>query len=415
VNARHPSAANARWAIAAVFFIDGAMFASWVSRIPAIASSAHAHNGTLGLALLAPAIGALITMPTVGRSLAHRSSRSFCVASTAVLAGALVLPALAQSVVVLGGALLLVGSANATLDVSMNAHGVSVERRLGRPILSSLHAAWSFGGFTGAGLGALAAQAGISPAAHLLGAGALFGAAGLLACHWLLPGDEDVDADAPRLRLTRLPVRLALIGAACFCSFLAEGGAADWSAKLVRDDLAGSAALGALAYASFAVSMSTGRLLADAAWSRWGPVKLLRRFSLLAAAGFAAALAIGTATSALIGFAALGLGLSAAVPTLFRSAAEQPGVATGSALAAVSAIGYTGFLAGPPLVGGLAEVSSLRAACGVFVFAAVLVLALAGAAGPQQLPARAPDGRPSPGASSRPSPSPVPPTSCSTT
>jgi hypothetical protein len=93
------------------------------------------------------------------------------------------------------------------------------------------------------------------------------------------------------------------------------------------------------------------------------------------------ALAIGTASSAVVGFAVLGLGLSAVVPTLFRSAAAQPGVATGPALAAVSAIGYTGFLAGPPLVGGLAQLTSLRAACGLFVLCGLLVLALAGATG----------------------------------
>jgi MFS family permease len=370
-----------RLAIAVVFFVDGALFATWVSRIPALATATHAGNGALGLALLAPAVGALIVMPLIGRHLPGRSSRSFCQVSTAALALGVTLPALATSVPVLGGALLVVGIANATLDVSMNAHGVTVERHLDRPILSSLHAAFSFGGFAGAGLGALAAHAGIGAEQHLVFAGLLFGATGLLATRWLLAEDVDENADAPRLRLTRLPLRLALIGAACFFSFLAEGGAADWSAKLVRDDLAGSAALGAVAYAAFSLAMATGRLLADAVWARWGPVTLLRRCGLLAAVAFAAALAIGTAPSAVVGFAALGLGLSAIVPTLFRSAAGQPGVATGPALAAVSTIGYTGFLAGPALVGGLAQLTSLRAACGLFVLCGLLVLALAGATG----------------------------------
>jgi hypothetical protein len=251
----------------------------------------------------------------------------------------------------------------------------------------SLHAAFSFGGFAGAGLGALAAHAGVGAEEHLVFGGLLFGAAGLLATRWLLPQDEDDDADAPRLRFRRLPLGLALIGTACFFSFLAEGGAADWSAKLVRDDLAGSAAVGAVAYAAFSLAMGTGRLLSDAVWSRWGPVKLLQRCGLLASIGFAVALAIGTAASGVVGFAALGLGLSAVVPTLFRSAAGQPGVATGPALAAVSAIGYTGFLAGPPLVGGLAQLTSLRVACGVFVLCGLLVLLLATAA-------RAPSRRP---------------------
>jgi MFS family permease len=373
---------RARWAITVVFFVDGALFATWASRIPALAARVHADDAALGLALLAPAVGALVVMPVVGRLLPGRSSSHFCRIAVAALAIAVVLPALAGSVAGLGGALLLVGLANATLDVSMNVHGVSVERHLGRPVLSSLHAAFSFGGFTGAGIGALAAGAGVSPLHHLAGAGLLFGAAGVVASRGLLAGDEDADAQAPALTPRRMPLRLALIGAACFCSFLAEGGAANWSAKLVRDDLAGSAALGALAYAAFSLAMGTGRLLADGVWQRWGPVLLLRRFPLLAAAGFAVALAIGTAPAAIVGFAVLGLGLSVASPTLFRAAAGQPGVATGPALATVSAIGYTGFLAGPPIVGGLAQLTSLRLACGVFVLSGLLVFGLASVAAP---------------------------------
>jgi hypothetical protein len=371
-----------RPAIAVVFFADGALFASWASRIPALAANAGADSAMLGLALLAPAVGALVAMPAVGRWLPGRSSRSFCRVATAGLGLAVVLPALAGSVAALGLGLLMVGIANATLDVSMNAHGVTVERRLGRPILSSLHAAFSFGGCAGAGLGALAAAAGVSPTAHLAAAGLVFGAAGLLASRWLLPADAASEGGAPRLRLVQVPTRLVLLGAACFCSFLAEGGAADWSAKLVRDGLAGSAAVGAIAYATFSLAMGSGRLLADAIWSRWGPVRLLRRFSLLASTGFAAALVVGSAPVAVAGFAALGLGLSAGAPTLFRSAAGQPGIATAPALATVSMLGYTGFLAGPPIVGGVAQLTSLRLACGLFVLAGLLVLSLAFAARP---------------------------------
>jgi len=374
---------RARWAITIVFFVNGALIASWASRIPALASQVGANSATLGLALLAPAVGALVAMPAVGRWLPGRSSRAFCRAATAALGVAVALPAFAGSVPGLGVTLLLVGLANSTLDVSMNAHGVAVERELGRPILSSLHAAFSFGGCAGAGIGALAAAASVGPAVHLAAVGALFGVTGLVACHWLLPRDAAAPGDeSGRLRVLRLPVRLALLGAACFCAFLAEGGAADWSAKLVRDDLAGSAALGAVAYATFSLAMGTGRLLADSVWARWGPVALLQRFSLVASAGFAAALLVGSAPAAVAGFAALGLGLSAAAPTLFRSAAGQPGVATAPALATVSTLGYTGFLAGPPIVGGIAQLTSLRVACGLFALAGLLVLSLAFATRP---------------------------------
>jgi hypothetical protein len=284
----------------------------------------------------------------------------------------------------LAASLLAVGAANSTLDLVMNAQGVSVERGTNRPILSSLHAAFSFGGVAGAGLGALAAVLGVAPLGHFALAAVLFGVPGLLATLRLPRADHDADAHAPRLRLTRIPARLALIGVACFFSLLAEGGASDWSAKLVRDDLAGTAALGAIAYAVFSVAMGTGRLLADRLWTRWGADGLLRRSGALAALGFATGLGAGTVESALAGFAALGLGLGGVLPTLFRAGADQPGVATGPALAAVSSVGYLGFLAGPPIIGALAQLTSLQAACGVFVLAGLVVLLLAPYAGKER-------------------------------
>jgi hypothetical protein len=371
---------NARRAITAVFFVNGALLASWTSRIPALATRVHADNGVLGLVLLVPALGAVMAMPWVGRLLPGRRSRTFCQVALAALTMAVALPGLATSVVGLTLALLAVGVANATLDVSMNAHGVSVERQLGRPVLSSLHAAFSFGGFAGAGIGALAAALHIAPASHLAVAAVLFGGPALIATRYLLPRDADSDADAPRLRLTHLPSRLALLGTACFFCFLAEGGAADWSAQLVHDDLAGSAALGAAAYSAFAGAMAVGRLVSDGVWARWGAVKLLRRCGLLAAVGFAAGLSVGSAAAAVAGFAVLGLGLSGVVPTLFRASAGQPRVPTGTAIAAASSLGYTGFLAGPPIVGAVAQLTSLRLACGLFVLSGLLVLALASAA-----------------------------------
>ncbi len=366
-----------RWAITGVFFADGALFGTWVSRIPALSDHVHADPGTLGLCLLAPAAAAVVSMPLVGRVLPGRSSSMFCRVSVAGLMVAILLPALARSVPALAASLLVVGVVNSTLDLVMNAQGVSIERGLNQPILSSLHAAFSFGGFAGAGLGALAAALEVSPLAHFAFAAAVLGTPVLLATAWLPRDDHDSDAQAPRLRWARIPGRLALLGVACFFSLLAEGGASDWSAKLVRDELAGTAALGAIAYAVFSVGMGTGRLLADRLWARWGAVGLLRRSGALAALGFAAGLAAGTVPSAIAGLAALGLGLAGVVPTLFRAGADQPGVSTGPALAAVSSLGYLGFLAGPPIIGGIAQLTSLRVACVVLVLAGLVVLLLA--------------------------------------
>ena len=370
-----------RAAITAVFFVDGALFATWASRIPALSDQVHAGAGLLGLCLLAPAAAAVVSMPLVGRVLPGRSSSVFCRAAVAGLMAAILLPALAQSVPALAASLLVVGVANSTLDLVMNAQGVSIERGMNRPILSSLHAAFSFGGFAGAGLGALAAALAVAPLAHFAVAAALFGLPGLVATLRLPREEHDADAQAPGLRWMRLPVRLALLGVACFFSLLAEGGASDWSAKLVRDDLAGTAAVGAVAYAVFSIGMGTGRLLADRLWARWGAAGLLRRSGALAALGFAVGLSTGSAPGAIAGFAALGVGLAGVVPTLFRAGADQPGVSTGPALAVVSALGYLGFLAGPPIIGGIAQLTSLHLACGVLVLAGLVVLLLAPLAG----------------------------------
>jgi MFS transporter len=382
---------SARAGITAVFFVNGALFASWASRIPALSHQVGATTGDLGLALLAPAVGAVVAMPLVGRLLPGRSSRMFARLALAGLMGAILLPAVARGVPALAGALFVVGVTNSAMDLSMNAQGVSVERHLKRPVLSSLHAAFSFGGFAGAGLGALAAALGVAPLPHFAAAALLFGVPGLLATGALLARDEDADAHAPAMRWRALPSRLVLLGIACLFCLMAEGGASDWSAKLVHDDLAGSAALGAITYAVFSVAMGTGRLMADRLWTRWGSVGLLRRCGALAAVGFAAALAVGTAPAAIAGFAALGLGLAGVVPTLFRAGSDQPGVSTGPALAAVTSLGYLGFLGGPPLIGGVAQLTSLRPACGIMVFAGLLVVLLARAAA---VPAQVSDRRP---------------------
>jgi predicted MFS family arabinose efflux permease len=214
---------NPRTAITVVFFVNGALFASWASRIPALSDRVGASTGALGLALLAPAAGAVVTMPLVGRMLPGRSSRAFCRVALAGLMAAILLPALARSVPALAGALLVVGVANSTLDLVMNAQGVAVERHVRRPILSSLHAAFSFGGFAGAGLGGLAALLGVAPLPHLMFAAVVFGIPGLIAVGPLLASDEEVDADAPPRGSRRVPRRLAVLGAACFFCLMAEG------------------------------------------------------------------------------------------------------------------------------------------------------------------------------------------------
>jgi len=191
------------------------------------------------------------------------------------------------------------------------------------------------------------------------------------------PVDQIALQPAPQ---TRAPVRgrLALLGALAFCCLLAEGAAADWSAVYVDRSLAAAPAVAALAYAGFSAAMALGRLVGDGLTARLGAVALVRRGGAVAAAGLTAALLIGQPAAAVLGFTALGLGLSAVIPAVFRAAGNVPGVPSGPGLAAVSTTGYLGFLAGPPLIGGLAELTSLPTALALLPVLAALIAALAG-------------------------------------
>ena len=345
---------NARAGVTVVFFVNGALFATWASRIPALSNRVDATTGVLGLALLAPAVGAVVAMPLVGHLLPGRSSRTFTRLALAGLMVALLLPALARSVTALAGALFVVGLTSSAMDLSMNAQGVSVERHMKRPILSSLHAAFSFGGFAGAGLGALAAGFKVAPLPQ-------FAAAAPVRCartdrHRPAAGpDEDADAHAPTMRWRGTPV--ASRAARDRVPVLPDGRGRIVGLERELCPRRPRLLSGARGDHVRGVQRRDGNGAPDDRSSgiRWGSVGLLRRCGALAAVGFAAGLAAGTAPAAIAGFAALGLGLAGVVPTLFRAGADQPGVSTGPALAAVTSLGYLGFLGGPPLIGGVAQ------------------------------------------------------------
>ena len=212
---------------------------------------------------------------------------------------------------------------------------------------------------------------------HLAIIGALALATGMPVTRHLLPAAADAEPEGPSFaRPTRA---LAALGLLAFCCLLAEGAAADWSAVYVEDSLSAPAAQGALAFAAFSATMALGRLVGDRLVAALGPVRLVRASGTLAGVGLGIAVLVGSPGAAIAGFALLGAGLSVVVPVVFRSAAAAPGSAPGPSLAAVSTLGYLGFLAGPPIVGALAELTSLPVALSVVVLCAVMTAVLAGA------------------------------------
>jgi MFS family permease len=371
---------RARFAVTSLFLAHGFLFGTWVARIPAVQAELDLGEGELGAALLCLTLGAVLAMPVAGWIVAREGSRA--TARQAIVVFAALLPglALAPSLVLLALALLLFGAAAGTLDIAMNAHGIEVERRYARPILSSFHAGWSFGGLVGAGVGALAAWAGVGLLPHFTAVAVVIGASGLLASAALLPAGADRPDSPPRL--ARPPRQLLALAALAFCGLFAEGAAADWSAVYLAGPLDAGAGLAALGFAAFSVAMAGFRLLGDRLTTRWGPVALMRRGGLLAGAGLAAALLIGEPAAALIGFACMGAGLAAVVPVAFRAAGSLAGVPAGAGIAALTTVGYTAFLIGPPVIGFVAEVAGLPLALGIVVVLLGVLAALAAEAEP---------------------------------
>ncbi|HEY6777344.1 MAG TPA: MFS transporter [Thermoleophilaceae bacterium] len=353
------SHSRARVAVTVVFALNGALFASIFSRLPAIQERAGIGDGALGLALLCSMVGLLVAQVGAGALVTRVGSRHLVLVGVLGYAAGLVPVSLSRSFVALAASLALVGLCNGVLDVSMNLHGLTVERGLQRPILSSLHAAFSLGALAGAAVGGIVAGAGVGVVPHLWTAAAFGTAVGLAAVRFLLPPSADAAPEGP---LFARPTRaLAAIGIFAFCVLLSEGAVNDWVAVYLEDDLGTGEGLAAAGLAVFSLTMGVGRLAGDRLTEALGPVRLARSGAGLAALGMVTALAGTEPAMAIAGFAAMGLGLAAMFPLALRAAATRSAT-PGPAVAAVSAVGYCGFLAGPTSVGGLSELAGLRTA-----------------------------------------------------
>jgi MFS family permease len=347
------------------FALDGFVYASWAVRVPAVKEQTGASPAALGLALLGMSAGAVATMLISGALCRRFGSRQLTVAAGALLSAALLLPPLAHSAVTLGLALLVFGAAYGGLNVAMNSVAVDVVAAMRRPVMPGFHAAWSFGGLAGAGLGGLLAPH-LSPVRHLL----LIALAGLvvtaiagrtLLAHTVPVPDPVTAAEEPRARLgvLRTVQAVGLFGVIALCAAYGEGAIGDWGALHLQQNLGAGAGLAATAYAAFALAEACGRLSGITLLERLGRTRVLVLGGLTACAGMLAAALAPVVWLALLGFAATGLGLA----NLFPAAMTRAGLLAGSGgVAMASTMGYTGFLLGPPLIGFLAGQFGLPAA-----------------------------------------------------
>ena len=374
-----------RAAVVAVFFALGATTGTWAARIPAIKAGLHLSAGTLGLVLLGPAIGSMLTMPVTGALLASVSPRRLVQIGVLAISVMLPLTTFAGSAWQLFAVLAGWGAGIGTMDVAMNTEAAAVQEHLGRTTMSSFHAAYSVGGLAGAGAGAVAAATALSARANFTIASALILGIGI-ACAQLFASRPAGHAGSgiPHQRQSRWPAwswPLACLALIAFGSFLAEGAASDWSAVYLHSSLGAAPGLAAVGYTVFSVAMVAGRLAGDRLTDRVGPARLVRGCAGIASVSFLAALLAGRVGAGLAGFALLGVGLSVIVPSVFTAAAR---IGTpGPNLALVTSTGYLGMLAGPALIGGLAEAVGLPSALGTLVVITGLTAVFAGAVRPR--------------------------------
>ncbi len=372
---------RARLAALVVFFVNGFGFANWIVRIPTVQEKLGLGEGALGLALLALAGGALATMVVTGGLVHKLGSRPVVGVSGVIFGLSLVLPALAPSLPLLVLALLVAGTWHGALDVSMNAHAVTVENAYRRPIMSSFHAAFSLGGLAGAASGGLLAVWGVGIAPHLCGVAVLSAIAFAAASRALLPASEDGGGDGDEPAFVRPNRALAGLGFIAFCVLLGEGAMADWSAVYLGGTLGTGPGLAAAGYAVFSLTMAAGRLCGDRLAKKIRPVELVRVGAALAAAGLGVSLGVGHPILALVGFACAGAGFSVIFPNVLSAAGRDGEMPAGTAIAAVSTAGYFGFLVGPSAIGFVAELTGLGAALYIVVVLSATVALMAGALG----------------------------------
>ncbi len=363
MNTSRPSASATRNAVVAVFFAQGFLFASWTAHIPHVKAHLHLGNGALGLVLLGAPIGSILAMFLVSRLLQRLGSRTLVRIALAgyCLVGPLI--GLGNSVVLFFLAFLLWGLFLGSLDVSMNAQAITVETRAKRKLMPGFHGAWSLGSLMGSGAGVLGVGLGWSLSTQLLILSTPF----LLIVGWfttkMIP-DQRVRVEGepkpPRSTVWRRAV--VVLGLIVFLDMLSEGAVADWTAVYLRDTLHTTAVIAGLGFTAYLLTMMLTRFAGNYVTNRFAVHHVVPTFAVIAAVGSALGLWIDQPWSVLAGSMCLGVGLALTVPMAFSACGHIPGVHAGRAIAAVSGIGYTAYVLGPPLIGGLATLSSLHTA-----------------------------------------------------
>jgi MFS family permease len=365
------STKKARRASLLIFLVCGIGLSSWAPMVPFAKINLGLDDAALGLVLLSLGAGAILTMPFTGFLINKFGSRKVMLVAAVVIA--LCLPLLLQTVtaIQLSAALFIFGAAIGSIDVAMNSHAVLVQDRYGKHIMSSFHGMFSLGGLAGSiGLGFLI-KLGLSPFIAAVSISVLLVLIAGSQYKNLFPKAEEKSVDSFSFSLPRGPV--LILGLMCFVFFLAEGALLDWSAVFLQFNRNFDPSLSGLGYSVFSIAMAIMRLTGDKIVNRIGLSKIVFYGGLFAAAGYLIAVLVPWPGAALIGFALVGLGAANVVPVFFTAAGNIPNIPPSVSLPAVTTLGYMGQLAGPAMIGFIADYFSLPAALGFVGFLLLIV------------------------------------------
>jgi len=367
----HVQRSTMRIAVASFYFCMGFSFMSWASRIPDIKIKLNLSEGELGSILLALPVGQLLMMPVSGRLVTKYGSKT--ILSFAILLYAIELTNLGwvTSGWQLALALFVFGIVGNMSNISVNTQGVLAEKIYERPIMTTFHGVWSLAGFTGSLTGLLMMNLGLTPRQHFFIVAAIVITIVFIARRYLITGTS---ARTQRKKFFSKPEGvLVKLGVIAFCSMAAEGTMFDWSGVYFREVVKAPHSLVIMGLSTFMVMMAIGRFAGDRVISRIGRKRTLQLSGIVIFSGLMISVLFPYLVTATIGFFIVGLGVSSVIPTVYSTAARSAKAAPGMALAGVSSIGFLGFLMGPPLIGYIAQISSLQYSFAVVAFFGLFV------------------------------------------
>lgn len=356
------SKSRIRWAVFSIYFCQGLVFSSWASRIPDFRNYFRMNDGQLGTTLMMIPIGQLCAMYFSGLLVSRFGSKRIFPIAIFGYGFCLILLGLSPSLLTLRISLFLFGVFSNLCNISINTQGINAENMYKKPIMSSFHGGWSIANFTGSLLGLLMINLNMKPLFHYFVALIFLIIIILSNKKYLLSDTRHVSIQSEEKKKNRPEFFLYLFGIVCFCGMACEGAMFDWSGVYFQDVVKVEKGLVPLGFTVFMIMMACGRFIADKVIEKFGRRFVIQTGGLLISVGLILAVLFPNVWIVSAAFMIVGLGTSSIVPTIYSLVGKKTKISTGTALALVSSISFFGFLIGPPMIGYISQLTSLRIA-----------------------------------------------------